>query len=121
MKNVLDLVLLTLWMMPIFQVFSAYLTWVIVQRMMTSTLKQGNSIAYHIISSMCSFKWHSHQCRAFLLSEYNPYYAKGSAGAGIGGPHVGRGQSLIHLQKKNNLKNEINLIWIKFSSYKYPC
>lgn len=28
--------------------------------------------------------------RKFLLSENNPYYFKGKAGAGIGGPHVGR-------------------------------
>lgn len=27
--------------------------------------------------------------RKFLLSEYNPFYFKGSAGEGIGGPHVG--------------------------------
>jgi meiotically up-regulated gene 157 (Mug157) protein len=28
--------------------------------------------------------------RKFLLSENNPYYFKGRAAAGIGGPHVGR-------------------------------
>jgi hypothetical protein len=29
--------------------------------------------------------------RAFLLSPRNPYYSIGSAGRGIGGPHIGRG------------------------------
>ncbi len=28
--------------------------------------------------------------RKFVLSEYNPYFYKGKAGEGIGGPHVGR-------------------------------
>lgn len=42
--------------------------------------------------------------RKFLFSQYNPYYSKGSAGEGIGGPHIGRGwyesnriQHLTHL------------------------
>ena len=29
--------------------------------------------------------------RKFVLSEYNPYFFKGEAGEGIGGPHVGPG------------------------------
>ena len=29
--------------------------------------------------------------RKFVLSEYNPYFFKGEAGDGIGGPHVGPG------------------------------
>ena len=29
--------------------------------------------------------------RQFVLSEYNPYFFKGEAGEGIGGPHVGPG------------------------------
>ena len=29
--------------------------------------------------------------RKFVLSEYNPYFFKGEAGEGLGGPHVGPG------------------------------
>jgi meiotically up-regulated gene 157 (Mug157) protein len=33
----------------------------------------------------------AHATRRFVLSDHNPYFGSGEAGAGIGGPHVGRG------------------------------
>jgi len=51
------------------------------------------------------------QTRLVLLSEYNPYYFNGTAGEGIGGPHVGLGwiwpMSIITRALTSNDDNEI--------------
>ncbi|KAK8800907.1 hypothetical protein WA588_001738 [Blastocystis sp. NMH] len=60
--------------------------------------------------------------RKFILSEYNPYFFKGKAGEGVGGPHVGPGyiwpMSLIIRAYTSDNKEEILqcIDWLKKSA-----
>jgi len=49
--------------------------------------------------------------RKFILSDANPYYSSGSAGKGVGGPHIGQGYiwplSIIIQAQTSNDDNEI--------------